>query len=213
MPDVGRLHVITDVHLQSRWTHEQIARAAAHGGADVVQFRHKTGGVRDKLHLLKPTAEACRAGGTALVVNDHLSLALAVGAPGVHLGQDDLPIADARRVLGDDYLIGATATTTDQVKRAADEGASYVGFGPVYQTNSKVNPASVKGLGGLAAACRAVSIPVIAIGGVKPHRVEEVLAEGAYGIAVLSAVTASPDPSAATGSFKRALDAVLAARV
>ena len=212
MHAVGRLHVITDVHLQSRWTHEQIARAAAHGGADAVQFRHKAGGVRDKLRLLRPVAQACRDGGVALVVNDHLSLALALEAAGVHLGQDDLPIADARRVLGDDFIIGATATTTDQAKQAADEGASYVGFGPVYHTNSKVGSASVKGLGGLGAACRAVGIPVIAIGGVKPHRVDEVLSEGAYGVAVLSAVTASPDPSAATGSFRRAIDQSLAQR-
>ena len=213
MPDIGRLHIITDVHLQKRWTHEALARAAAQGGADVLQFRHKTGGVRDKLRLVRPVAEACAGGKMALVVNDHLSLALAVGAAGVHLGQDDLPIADARRVLGDASLIGATATTTDQAKRAADEGASYIGFGPVYQTNSKVNPASVKGLVGLAAACQAVDIPVIAIGGIKPDRVAEVLAEGAYGIAVLSAVSSSPDPSAATGSFRRAIDAALRERV
>ena len=208
MLNVGRLHIITDVHLQNRWTHAQIARAAAAGGADVIQFRHKTGGVREKLELLRPVAQACAEGGARLVVNDHLSLALAVDAAGVHLGQTDLPIADARRVLGDDVLIGATATTIDQAKQAADEGASYVGFGPVYQTNSKVNPASVKGLGGLAAACRAVDIPVIAIGGIKPHRVPDVLSEGAYGVAVLAAVSSSPDPQAATGTLRRAIDAV-----
>ena len=99
LPAVGRLHVVTDADLQRRHTHADLARLAALGGADTVQFRHKRGTTRDRWTALAPTAEACRAAGVALVVDDHADLALAVGA-GLHVGQTDLPVDVARRLLG-----------------------------------------------------------------------------------------------------------------
>lgn len=209
MPPVGRLHVLTDFHFQQRLSHAEIARQAAAGGADTVQFRQKDGTARDRLAGLRPTVAACRAAGVPCLVDDHLDLALAVGADGVHLGALDLPVADARAVLdgcGRAGLVGATATTAAEARAAEAAGADYVGFGPVFPTSSKASPARVKGLGGLAEACAAVRIPVVAIAGVTPERVGPCLDAGAWGVAVMTAVTTAPDVTAAAAAFREALD-------
>jgi len=209
MPAVGRLHVLTDFHFQQRWPHAALAAAAAAGGADVVQFRHKTGSTHDQLAGLLPTVAACCAAGALCLVDDRLDLALAAGAGGVHLGALDLPIAAARRVadaVGRPFVIGATATTAEAARAAQADGADYIGFGPVFATSSKANPASVKGLGGLAQACAAVSIPVLAIAGITPDRVAPCLEAGAWGVAVMTAVSTAPDPEAATAAFRDEID-------
>ncbi|MEM8598876.1 MAG: thiamine phosphate synthase [Bacteroidota bacterium] len=205
---LGRLHVLTDFVFQQRFSHAELARLATAGGADVIQFRQKDGTVRAKLHELRPVADVCRAAGATLLVDDHLDLALAVEADGVHLGQTDLPIPDARRIFGPDAILGATATTLAQARQAEACGATYIGFGPVFSGRSKAAPASTKGLGGLAAVCAAVSIPVIAIGGVTASRVADVLNAGAHGVAIMTAISTAPDPEAATRAFRTALDAV-----
>ena len=207
-PPVGRLHVLTDFHFQQRLSHAEVARRAAAGGAETVQFRHKTGTARDRLAGLRPTVAACRAAGVPCLVDDHLDLALAAGADGVHLGALDLPVADARAVfdrLGGG-LVGATATTAEAARRAEAAGADYVGFGPVFPTGSKANPASVKGLAGLERACAAVRIPVVAIAGVTPERVGPCLDAGAWGVAVMTAVTTAPDVTAAAARFREAIE-------
>ncbi len=201
---VGRLHVLTDVRFQSRWTHAELAAQAAAGGADTVQFRQKDGAARDWLHSLRPTVEACRAAGVACLVNDRLDLALAAGADGVHVGQSDLPAADARALLDrlGGGIVGVTVTTVDDARAAEAAGADYVGFGPVFPTSSKDHPASVKGLAGLAEACAAVRIPVVAIAGLTPERVAPCLDAGAWGVAVMTAVTTAHDVEAATARFR-----------
>ena len=202
---VGRLHVVTDTGLQRRHSHADLARLAALGGADTVQFRHKRGTARERWAALVPTAEACRTAGVALVVDDHADLALAVAA-GLHVGQSDLPVAVVRRLLGPGALVGATAATADEALAAEAAGASYVGFGPVFGTASKANPAPATGLDGLARACAAVRIPVVAIGGITAARVADVLAAGAHGVAVLSAVVCADDVVAAAAAFSEALE-------
>ncbi len=201
---------MTDVQLQTRWTHADLARAATAGGADTVQFRHKPGPPRDRLGHLVPTVEACRAAGVPCLVDDHLDLALATGAAGVHLGQTDLPVAWARSVADRwpaPLVIGATATTLAQALAAESDGADYVGFGPVFPTASKANPASVKGLDGLAEVCAGVSIPVVAIAGITVGRVRPCLDAGAWGVAVMSAVTCADAPAEATRAFRAEVDA------
>lgn len=202
---IGRLHVLTDFVFQQRRSHAEIAALAIAGGADAIQFRQKTGAVRDRYVEALHTAAVCRAAGVPLIVDDHLDLALAVGAAGVHLGQLDLPVEAARRVLGDAAVIGATVTTAAQAREAEAAGASYLGFGPVFPTQSKRNPASVKGLGGLAEVCAAATIPVIAIAGITPERVAPVIEAGAHGVAVMTAVTTAADPQAAAAAFRHAL--------
>jgi thiamine-phosphate pyrophosphorylase len=210
---VGRLHVLTDFHFQQRHSHAALAALAVAGGADTVQFRQKRGTPRDLLASLRPTVAACRAGGAACLVDDHLDLALAADADGVHLGALDLPVADARRVLdavgGRHRLLGATITTAEEARAAEADGADYLGFGPVYPTGSKDNPARVKGLRGLAEAARAVAIPVIAIAGITVERVAPCLDAGAWGVAVMTAVSTASDPQAAAAAFRRAIDTYL----
>ncbi len=208
-PSIGRLHVLTDFHFQQRLGHDELAARAIAGGADTVQFRQKRGPVRAKLAEAEATAAVCRAAGIPLLVDDHLALALAVGADGVHLGQEDLPVAVARRLLGPGAVVGATASTAAEARAAEAAGASYVGFGPVFPTRSKANPRAVRGLGGLAACCRAVAVPVVAIAGITPERVRPALEAGAHGVAVMTAITTAPDVEAATAAFRRALDDAL----
>ena len=210
MPSLGRLHVLTDTTHQQRFSHAQLAQRAIRGGADVIQFRQKEGSIREKLRQARDVARICTEAQTPLLINDHLDIAQAVESSGVHLGQDDFPIADARHVLGDDAFIGATAATGTQARAAEGKGADYVGFGPVFTTDSKANPASVKGLDGLRAACEAVSIPVIAIAGLTPQRVRPCLASGAHGVAVLSGIACANNPAEATRRYREALNEALA---
>lgn len=206
---IGRLHVLTDFHFQQRFGHGALARLALAGGAEVIQFREKRGSARDAWAGVVPVVAACRAVGATCLVDDDLGLAIASGADGVHLGQTDLPVEAARRSLdrvASGGIVGATATTAQQAREAEAAGADYIGFGPVFATGSKANPARVKGLGGLAAACEAVSIPVIAIAGITPERVAPCLDAGAHGVAVMTAVSCAADPRVAAGAFREAVE-------
>src|SRR5690606_18464354 len=119
----------------------------------------------------------------------------------------DFPVAEARRILPTEYIIGATAANVSEAERAWRDGATYIGFGPVYFTMSKANPSAVTGVDGLARVCAAIPIPVIAIAGITAERVDEVMDAGAHGIAVMSAVTNAEDPAEATREIREALDA------
>jgi thiamine-phosphate pyrophosphorylase len=208
-PSIGRLHVLTDYHLQQDHPHADLARLAVRGGADTIQFRQKHGGIQNKLVEVRKVAAVCTDASVPLIVDDRIDLTQAVDADGVHLGQQDFPVDAARSVLGSDVTIGATATNSHQVVEAYEMGADYIGFGPVFPTTSKRNPKSVKGPEGLAAACEAVPIPVIAIGGITHDRVRPALEAGAHGVAVLSAVATANAPEQATARFRASIDGVL----
>lgn len=206
---IGRLHVITDFKMQQLRSHADLARLALRGGADTIQFRQKHGGIRNVLSQAHATQSVCTDASMPLIVNDRVDIAQAVGAAGVHLGQEDFPIEEARALLGDEAIIGATANKVSQVVAAYEQGATYVGFGPVFETQSKRNAKSVTGLDTLAEACDAVPIPVIAIGGITHDRVRPTLDAGAYGVAVLSSVATSKNPERAAARFRAAIDGAL----
>jgi thiamine-phosphate pyrophosphorylase len=206
---LGRLHVLTDFHLQQQHSHADLARLAIRGGADTIQFRQKHGGIQNKLVEAEKVAAVCTDASIPLIVDDRIDITQAIDADGVHLGQEDFPVDAARSIVGPETLIGATATKKQQVVEASEKGADYVGFGPVFPTTSKRNPKSVKGPEGLAAACEAVPIPVIAIGGITHDRVRPTLEAGAHGVAVLSAVATANDPEQATARFRASIDGVL----
>ncbi len=211
-PWVPRLHVITDTVVQDRFSHVELAQMALRGGADCVQLREKEAGDRAVLAQARLIADACRRFGAWFVVDDRLDVALAADAGGLHLGRKDLPIAVARRLLGPQRLIGATAHTVEEALQASAQGCDYLGCGPVYETRSKADARAPIGPTGLALIAAAVDVPVIAIGGIDADRVGEVLEAGAWGVAVLGAVAASADPEAATRSLRAALDRVLSGR-
>jgi len=205
---IGRLHVLTDFTFQQRLTHAEMADAAIRGGADVIQFRQKAGSIRDILANASEVAEVCRAGGATLLVDDRVDVALAVGADGVHLGQTDMPLAEARKVLGDDAIIGITAPSIAEARDAEAGGADYIGFGPVYPTRSKANPSSVKGLEGVLEMANSVDLPIIGIAGITARRCADVLRAGAHGVAVMTAISCADDPEEATRQFAQTIEAL-----
>lgn len=206
---IGRFHVLTDLRFQQRFSHAELARLAAEGAADTIQFRQKTGSARDMLVEAKRAAAVCRERNVSFLVNDRLDVALACRADGIHLGQQDFPVREARRILGPEAIIGGTATTVEEALAMQEAGADYVGFGPVFPTTGKDNPAPVKGVENLAHVCGAVRIPVIAIAGISVERVGPVIRAGAHGVAVMTAVTTAEDPSRAARALREELDEVI----
>lgn len=194
---IGRLHVITDVAVQSRFTHEELAEAASAGGADVVQLRDKSLSMESFAVVARRVAEICRRYGVAFIVNDHARVASVVEASGVHVGRRDSSIEDARALLGDGAVVGASAGSLEEALEAEERGADYVGFGHIFATSSKVKQTPPVGLDALARVTARVRIPVVAIGGVTERNARDVMAAGAWGIAVIGAVCASNDPRAA----------------
>jgi thiamine-phosphate pyrophosphorylase len=169
------------------------------------QLRAKTASTRETLRLATQLATRARASGAALVVNDRVDLALAAGASGVHLGQDDLP-APLAREMGPDLLVGVSTHGVEQARRAEREGADYVAVGSIYSTASKA-AFELVGLETLRAVRAAVTTPLVAIGGLTVDRVAEVVTAGADGLAVISAVAAAPDPAEAAARFLAAIQA------
>lgn len=204
---IGDLHVLTDTTLQDRFTHVELAVRAAAGGADVIQFREKRpGSTRTLVKTARAVVEAARGAGVRVVVNDRADVAAAAGAAGVHLGREDLDPGIARRILGPEAILGATANSLEEALRVARTDVDYLGVGPVFGTRSKADPARPLGLQGLKEIVEAVDKPVIAIGTLTPDRVARVLDAGARGVAVLSAVVLDVDPEAAARRFRKVLD-------
>ena len=211
MKPIGRLHIITDEQLQSRFSHAQLAGLAAQGGADIIQYREKR--PRTTRELIE-TAEAIHAAladaPTTLLIDDRADIAAALDAA-LHLGRDDLPPPIARRLLGPDAVIGGTANSVDEARRVAAQPVDYLGVGPVFGTTSKGDRAApMLGLDRLREIVAAVDKPVIAIGSVTAANAPSVLQTGAYGVAVLSAVVCADDPTAATRQIRAAIDQALA---
>lgn len=198
MKNIGVLHVITDTTLQSRFTHVELAELAIRGGADTVQFRQKHGTTRELVATAQMMQKVCEAHKVPLIVNDRADIALAVGAAGVHFGQDDMRVSIGRQVLPTEAIIGASARTEEKVLEAITEGADYIGFGPIYGTTSKPDAERAKGLERLRRMCDLAACPVIAIGGIGVETAGDVIRAGAHGIAVISAVCAHPEPDVAT---------------
>lgn len=213
-PALGRVHVITDATLQGRFSHVELARLAAAGGADMVQLREKRPWTtRALIETAVATRRALEGLPVALVVNDRVDVAAAAGVRAVHLGRDDVDVGTARRLLGPHALIGGTANSLDEALRVAATDVDYLGVGPVFGTRSKANPAPALGVDGLRAIVTALTKPVIAIGSVTADQVGALLDAGAHGIAVIAAVVCRPDPAAAAREFREAVDAWLGVRV
>ena len=190
-PDYSIYLVTDDGCLQGRALIDCV-REALEGGVTLVQYRAKTASSAEMYAEALQLKALCDSFNVPLIINDRLDIAMAVGAAGVHLGQDDLPCAAARKILGEDYLIGVSAHNPAEAKAALQSGADYLGCGAVFGTATK---ADVKKLGteGLAAICKAKGLPVVGIGGVTADNYREVRAAGADGAAIVSGILAQPD--------------------
>jgi thiamine-phosphate pyrophosphorylase len=207
MKSIGRLHVLTDSELQSRWSPLDLARAALDGGADTIQYRRKHGATALLLGEAIALREACRRRKVPLLVNDRVDVALFADADGAHVGKEDLPIALARDLLGPTRIIGGSSDHADDAAARLREGADYAGIGPIFATTSKPDAGPVLGLAGLAHAVRTTNLPLIAIGGITAENLSEVLATGVHGVAVLGAVCLADDPAAAVAKLRALIKA------
>ena len=179
-----------------------VARAILRGGCAVLQLRDKTSSDARVLETALALSALCREARVPFVVDDRLDVALASSADGVHIGQDDLPLAVARK-LAPRLLIGVSTHTPGQLLSAIEGGADLVGFGPVFDTRSKERPDETVGLEALADAVRVSSVPVVAIGGIDLSNVTRVRGAGAQLFAAISAVCSAPDPEAAARALHR----------
>ncbi len=195
---LGRLHYIASYKGM-----EKPARALAlislalDAGVPCVQVRAKECSDRQRFEIAEKAVQLCHDAGATCIIDDRVDIALAVGADGVHVGPEDLTVAAARRLLGDGPVLGASARTAAVGREALAAKASYLGVGPCYPTSTKDDLPAPIGAAGLAAVARVVSLPVLAIGGVTVERIPELLAAGAYGIAVIGAIAFARDPAAA----------------
>lgn len=177
---------------------------AADGGADVFQLREKTLTDRELLERARQVRRWTRQAGVLFVMNDRPDIAALAEADGVHLGQDDLPVSAARRIVGPDMFIGVSTHTLDQVRQAVRDGADYLGVGPTFPSNTKAFD-HFPGLEFVREAMAETSLPAFALGGIGLHNVAEVAAAGARGIAVSSAVATADDPQAVATALRRAM--------
>ncbi|MEU5908337.1 thiamine phosphate synthase [Micromonospora sp. NPDC047527] len=206
MPSLGRLHLITDTR-PGRDPLTVVRAALTAARADlVVQVRVEDSATdREAYDLARRVLALCAPYGATCLVNDRLHVALAVGANGGHVGAEDLPVAAARRVLGPTGMLGATARVPATAVEAVTAGATYLGVGPCHATSTKTGLPDPIGPAGVRAVAEAVDVPVIAIGGVTAARVPALRAAGAYGVAVVGAVSTAADPAEATAGLLRAL--------
>ena len=177
-------------------------REALDGGVTLVQYRAKTASSAEMYAEALQLKALCDSFKVPLIINDRLDIAMAVGAAGVHLGQDDLPCAAARKILGEDYIIGVSAHNPAEAKAALQSGADYLGCGAVFGTATKADVQKL-GTDGLAAICKAKGLPVVGIGGVTADNYREVRAAGADGAAIVSGILAQPDIRATVEAIAR----------
>ena len=163
---------------------------------------------RDLSELTRPLVAMAREHGSLLFVNDRTDVALATGAHGVHVGPDDLPVPAVRGGVPDDFLVGSSTDDPEEAVRLAEEGASYIGCGTVYETSNKSGTGDVIGVPGLTRVVEAVEIPVVGIGGITMDRVQDVMTSGCAGVAVIGAVMGAPSAAQAVRDLLGRLDAV-----
>ncbi len=202
------LYVITCEDPSRGRGHLEVAEAALKGGATTIQLRDKHMPAKELYRLaeeMKLLVKSC-ALGSIFIINDRVDVAAAVGADGVHLGQEDLPLEAARKILGKTAIIGVSAANVKEAVEAERGGANYLGVGPVFPTPSKDDAGEPIGLGGLEEIRRAVSIPLIAIGGINQDNLEAVLKAGADGAAVISAVAGAEDMVVAAQRLAQMID-------
>lgn len=195
------LYVITDSSYHTEETLLAAVDAACQGGASLIQLREKESGGKAYLALARKVKEVTDRHGVPLIIDDRLDVAMACGAAGVHVGAEDLPVSVCRQLLGPDKIVGATAKTVDAAKAAYADGASYLGTGAIYPTTTHV-VTRITPVETLNAICRAVPIPVVAIGGLNAANMDVLQNSPIAGVAVVSAVMKAEDPARAAKELR-----------
>jgi thiamine-phosphate pyrophosphorylase len=198
--------LVTDRGLAAGRPLEDLVRAAVRGGVTAVQLREKGGPVRDVLELGRSLLAVCRPLGIPLIVNDRADVAFALGADGVHVGRDDLPPPEARRLLGPAAIIGVSVETEAQAADADRQDVDYLGVSPVFTTPTKPEADKAWGIEGLRGLRRRTGRVLVAIGGINEANAAAVVGAGADGLAVVSALCAAADPERTARELREAMD-------
>lgn len=206
-PERLRLYLVTDRASAGTRTLADVVAACVQGGVTCVQLREKHLSTRDFLAQAMALQQLLAPHGIPLVINDRIDIALACGAHGVHLGQSDMPVAQARRILPPHMFIGWSVETMEHVLQSATLPLDYLGVSPIYATPTKADTLAPWGLDGLRRVRAASRLPLVAIGGIHAGNARAVLAAGADGLAVVSALCAAPDPRAAAAVLRQIIDA------
>lgn len=196
------LYLITDRHqCAAGFTLLSAAEAALQGGVSAVQLREKDLAPKELLRRARQLRTLTARYGAQLLINDRVDIALAADADGVHLTEQSMDIRSARALLGPKRLIGVSTHSLQRARNAAEDGADFITFSPIYPTPSKAKYGEPQGVEKLRAVCAEIKIPVFALGGITPERHPEVLRSGATGIALISAIMGAPNPTAAAHQF------------
>lgn len=203
-----RLYAVTDRTWLRGQTLRQQVEAALQGGVTCVQLREKTLDREAFIHLGRSIGCLCQRYGVPLIINDDLDVALACGADGVHVGQDDLPVEEVRRRAGDKMIVGVSAHNPEEARRAYEGGADYLGAGAVFGSQTKTNVTPLPH-DTLRAICDAVPIPVVAIGGINRENLPQLAGTGVAGVAVVSGIFAAQDITAACRELRALSDTMI----
>lgn len=205
LPDLSA-YLVLDPVLCDGFGMVETARAAVAGGVGTVQLRHKTASTRERIEIGRALRAALTGTGAALVVNDDAEAARAVGADGLHVGQGDMPVAEARAAIGPEMVLGLSVEAEDQALAVDRALVDYVGVSPVFGTPTKPDHAVPVGIDGLRRIVGICPVPAVGIGGLKPRHAREVIGAGAAGLAVVSAICGRPDPEAAARALVEAIE-------
>jgi len=203
---IPRLYAIVDAERIGSASPLAICRILLDAGVRLIQYRDKKASARDLFEACRQLQVSVRQAGGIFIVNDRADVALAVGADGVHVGQGDLPVELARRVVGKRILIGTSTHASEQVREADETSADYLAFGPIFPTQSKANPDPVVGLAGLREARKLTRKPLVAIGGITLENASSVIAAGADSVAVIRDLFQVPDIAQRAREFLRACE-------
>ena len=185
------LYLVTDPDLSLGRSEEEIVRRAVGAGVTMVQYRDKDTSTKHMIEKTRLLADICASAGVALIINDRLDVAIAGGADGVHLGQDDMELGDARRISGDKMIIGISVTTVDEARLAEEYGADYLGANGVFPTGTKTDLGEPVGLEGVTRLAQATALPIVGIGGINVENAADVISAGADGVAVVSYIVSA----------------------
>ena len=196
-----RLYLVTDPELCSQHGLLETVRDAVRGGVTAVQLRDKTATTSALVKMGRDIATGLADTGVPLIVNDNVEAAIAIGADGLHVGQGDMKVDEARRLIGPDMLLGLSCETVEDARMTDPAIVDYIGVSPVFATPTKTDHSLAVGIEGLRAIAAATPVPKVAIGGLKSHHFEAIFENGADGVAVVSAICGQPDAEAAASAL------------
>jgi len=189
----GGLYGLTAEKFSLGRSNEEVVRAMLDGGIRIIQYREKTKKMGRKYEECLRLRTMTREAGAAFIINDDIDLALLVGADGVHVGQEDLPVAAVRALVGENTAIGLSTHAPDEARAAESQGADYIGVGPIFQTFTKEDVCAPVGLAYLDFVAKGIDLPFVAIGGIKAHNLAEVIGHGARCVALVTEITEALD--------------------